>query len=143
MEKTNGTSIAELSRSKTQRPQDQVASDWMVPNHAHPRDRAQQLTGFATHKTKQLRPVKSGGAELMIRQINSAVARFKEAMLEHDKAMKAMRSAPWAFQLANAVGFEGVPEKPDMEIYAKELVSLGVDLGSAYKYLRNALKSKR
>lgn len=91
------------------------------------------VPAFATHRTRSLRPVKSGGAEAMVAAIDKVVENWKTAVLQYDAELQAYRH-----------NYSGdVPVKPDRDVYVRQLVHEGVPRDSAERYLDNALKGKR
>lgn len=101
----------------------------------HPDQGESAPVAFASHRTKTLRPLKSGGAEIMIAEINAAIARYKAGVMEYDAMMK---QSSWA--LAEM----GLDSPASLYTRAmQELKEIGVGIGEAHKYLQHSLKRKR
>lgn len=115
----------------------QLADRGLPLRPAGPDTDAHLIPAFATHRTRSLRPVKSGGAEDMIAAIDKVVEKWKTAVLQYDAELQ-------AYQHNYMWGVSGdVPVKPDRDVYVRQLVHEGVPRDSAERYLDNALKGKR
>jgi hypothetical protein len=88
---------------------------------------------FATHRTRQLPPVTSGGAERLVAGINEVCKSYRDVMVEFDRQHKEWTRSPW---------FEE-PARPTKDAWLQRLRELGVDPDSANRYLDGALKGRK